>query len=202
METELVAIVLAAGASGRLGRPKALLDFDGLSALEIAMRTLREVGVADGVVVTGDASDVIRRAVDPTPFVFVRNPLPSAGRTGSIVVGLAATDASTDVLLWPVDRPLASRETVLALLHARATDDADVIVPETGDRRGHPLLLSARLRAAILAADPDASLRDLLRASGARRSVVPVEDPGIHFNLDTDEDWKAAVAWWRTRSER
>jgi molybdenum cofactor cytidylyltransferase len=215
VETEVAAIVLAAGGSRRLGRPKALLDFGGLTALEVALRTLREAGVTSGVVVTGEETDVIRRAVDATPFVWVVNPMPAAGRTGSVIVGLAALRA-VDVLLWPVDRPLASAETVRALLEARAEEEdagsgaagvppdapgtrSDAIVPESDGRRGHPFLLRATLRAAVLAAAPDASLREVLKAAGTRRRVVPVEDPGIHFNLDTPEAWEEALAWWRAR---
>lgn len=199
METGVAAVVLAAGASRRLGRPKALLDFDGMTALELALRSLREAGVTSGVVVLGDESDVVRRAVDPSPFLWVHNPLPEAGRMGSVVVGLGAVGA-VDVLLWPVDRPLASTATVRALLAAAAEDASqDLLVPEFEDRRGHPLVLRAGLQPALLAADPDASLRDVLRSAGARRRVVPVTDPGIHFNLDTDEAWTEALAWWRAR---
>jgi len=213
VQTGVAAVVLAAGASRRLGRPKALLDFDGMTALELALRSLRGAGVTSGVVVTGDESAVIRRAVDPSPFLFVHNPLPAAGRTGSVVIGLGAVGA-VDVLLWPVDRPLASADTVRALLAAAAEDggpggptgdpaapDAppDVLVPESGGRCGHPLILRASLRPALLAAAPDTSLRNVLRAAGVRRRVVPVEDPGIHFNLDTDDAWAEALAWWRAR---
>lgn len=202
METDLAAIVLAAGASRRLGSPKALLDFEGLTALEVALRTLREAGVTAGAVVTGDASDMIQRAVDPAPFQWARNPMPDLGRTGSLIVGLGVTAADADVLLWPVDRPLASADTVRALLQARSGEPADVIVPEFEGRRGHPLILRAGLRDAILGAPPDTSLRDLLRQIGARRRVVPVEDPGIHFDLDTEEAWRAALVWWRNRPAR
>lgn len=201
MNTDVAAIVLAAGASVRVGRPKALLDFGGMTALEIALRSLREGGVASGVVVIGDESDVIRRAVDPTPFTWVVNPMPSAGRTGSLIVGLGAV-GGVDVLLWPVDRPLASAGTVRALLAAHAADraaGADVIVPETDGRHGHPLILRAALRDTILAAAPDASLREVLRGAGARRLAVPAADPGIHFNLDTPEAWQEALTWWRAR---
>jgi CTP:molybdopterin cytidylyltransferase MocA len=206
VKTGVAAVVLAAGASRRLGRPKALLDFDGLTALELTLRSLRRGGVSSGVVVTGDGSDVIRRAVDPSPFVWALNPMPEAGRTGSLVIGLGAVGA-VDVLFWPVDRPLASADTVRALVAARmeearqgaAAGAADLLVPEHDGRRGHPLILRAALRPALLAAAPDASLRDLLRDAGASRRVVPVDDPGIHFNLDTETAWEEALTWWRAQ---
>lgn len=196
------AVVLAAGGSTRLGRSKALLEFDGLTALELVLRAVRTAGVTSGVVVTGEADDALRRAVDPAPFQWVRNPFPEEGRTGSVLIGLGATTADTDVLLWPVDRPLASTDTVRALLAPPAGPEdvgEGVVVPECEGRRGHPLRLRARIRPALLAAPPDASLRDVIRASGLRRRVVAVEDPGIHFDLDTEDDWKRALDWWRSR---
>jgi len=201
METSCEAVVLAAGGSTRLGRPKALLEFDGLTALELVLRVLRSAGVRTGVVVTGESDAELRRAVDPAPFGWVRNPLPEAGRMGSVLIGLAATSAEADVLLWPVDRPLAGAETVRALLAppGAGADDEGVVVPECEGRRGHPLRLRARIRPALLASPPDASLRDVIRASGLGRRVVPVDDPGMHFDLDTEEDWKRALAWWKGR---
>jgi molybdenum cofactor cytidylyltransferase len=75
-----------------------------------------------------------------------------------------------------------------------------VIVPEAEGRRGHPLILPAAVRDAVLAAAPDASLRNVLRGAGAERRVVPVDDPGIHFDLDTEEAYARALAWWRARA--
>jgi CTP:molybdopterin cytidylyltransferase MocA len=194
------AVVLAAGASTRLGRPKALLEFEGRTALELVMAALRAAGVRAGVIVTGgESGEAIRRAVDPSPLGWARNPMPEAGRTGSVLVGLAATTPSVDTLLWPVDRPLASAATVRALLEARAgcVEGEGVIVPEADGRRGHPLVIRAFLREALLAAPPDANLREVFRDTGTRRREVPVDDPGIHFDLDTEADWERALAWWR-----
>jgi molybdenum cofactor cytidylyltransferase len=197
------AIVLAAGASSRLGRPKALLSFDGRTALEIVLGALREAGVESGVVVVGEHATEIQAALDPQPFGWVQNPDPDAGRLGSLQVGLRAIRADADVLLWPVDRPLAPVDTLRALLDARAARlEPAVIVPEAEGRRGHPILIRALLRERLLFAPSDASLRELIRQSRLERCAVPVNDPAMHLDIDTREDYEKALAWWRRRQRR
>ena len=194
------ALVLAAGSSTRLGRVKALVDFGGRPALQRVLDVLRAAGAAGGVVVTGAHGPEIRAAVDPTPLAWAENPDPGSGRMGTIRIGLARLDPAADVLLWPVDRPLASRDTVAALV---AADDergaGEVRVPLAEGRRGHPIVLPASLRDTLMAADNDASLRDLIRTSGVRRRDTEVDDPGIHFDLDTEESVAEAVRWWEAR---
>jgi CTP:molybdopterin cytidylyltransferase MocA len=218
------AIVLSAGSSTRLGRPKALLPLEGTTLLARVLATLREAGLAQGVVVLGEHAEEILAAVEVAPFVARRNPHPEAGRMGSVHVGLDVVASGADVLLWPIDRPFASAATVRALVDAAEgagagnaapgaesadrADDQDSaarvgwIVPAFGRGRGHPALLRAPVLAAVRAAPADASLREVLAASGTTRLEVPVEDAGIHPNLDTDADWERALAWWSHRTQR
>jgi CTP:molybdopterin cytidylyltransferase MocA len=198
---DIVAVVLAAGASSRLGRVKALLAFGERTALELVLDALRGAGVDAGVIVTGEADAELRAAVRAAPFVWARNPSPEAGRLGSLQAGLDSAAAGA-VLLWPVDRPLASPETVRALLEAAGKFPDRIVVPESGGRRGHPLVLPCSLRPALRSASPDASLRDVLRTSGIARHVVTLDDPGIHFDLDTEEAYAEALRWWRDASGR
>jgi CTP:molybdopterin cytidylyltransferase MocA len=193
----IVAVVLAAGASSRLGRAKALLRFGERTALDLVLDGLRGAGLDAGVVVTGDFDAELRAAVDAAPFAWVRNPDPGAGRLGSIRVGLEAV-APGAVLLWPVDRPLAAADTLRALIEAARVFPDQVVVPESGGRRGHPLVLPESLRPVLAAAAPDASLREVLAASGIARHVVALDDPGIHHDLDTEEAYAEALSWWRS----
>jgi len=197
----VVAVVLAAGSSSRLGRPKALLDFDGRTALGLVLGALRAAALTRGVVVVGEHGAALAAAIDPRPFAFVPNPDPAAGRTGSLQVGLADVPDGDDVLLWPVDRPFAKDAVVRALVAARraAPDDVGWIVPTARGRRGHPVLLRAAVLPAIRVAAPSDSLRDVLRASGRRVLDVETGDDGIHPDLDTEESVAAARAWWRAR---
>jgi molybdenum cofactor cytidylyltransferase len=199
---EIEAMVLAAGASRRLGSPKALLAFGDRTALQLVLDAIRGAGIRRGVVVVGADADALAAAVDPAPLAWARNPAPDTGRMGSVLVGLRALTPGADILLWPVDRPLGSARTVAALIaeRERAAPDEGVIVPEHDGARGHPVILRAALLPSLVAASPDANLREVLRASGTRRRGVAVDDPGILFDLDTVGAYEKALAWWREAS--
>lgn len=202
MTRAIEGIILAGGASTRLGRPKSLVELDGAPVLARVRDTLVEAGVAQGVVVVGEQEAVIRQTCDTAPFTLVRNPDPAAGRTGSLQRGLERCAPEADVLLWPVDRPLAGLATVRALLSAREAigDEVGWIVPSHEGRAGHPLVLRVLVRDPIRAARPDESLRQILRRAGSARHVVNVDDAGILMNIDTEDEWTRALAWWRARA--
>jgi nicotine blue oxidoreductase len=180
------AILLAAGASSRMGRPKALLPIGGRPAVETIVATLRSGGVDDVVVVIGRHAVEIRAEANLRNARVVENRQWASGRTSSIQAGLAALPRDAEwTLLALVDMPLVRPETVRTLL-AAPRDDADVVVPFHGGRRGHPILLRRTLFPAIASLGPDAPLRDVVRT--ARRVDVPVEDPGVLVDFDEPGD--------------
>lgn len=180
------AIVLAAGASSRMGSPKALLPIGGRPAVEVIVETLRAGGADDVVVVVGRHAAEIRAGADLRGARVIDNPNWAAGRTSSIQTGLAALATGTEwTLLALVDMPLVRPDTVRTLL-AAAPADADVVVPVHDGRRGHPILLRRTLFAAIAALGPDEPLRDVVRA--ARRLDVPVTDAGVLIDFDAPGD--------------
>ena len=182
-------VVLAASASTRMGTPKALLPVSGRSAVEVVVATLRAAGCAPVVVVTGRHASEIRSGADLAGCVVVEHRGWADGRTSSLQAGLAAVpaDAAAAVLAL-VDMPLVHAETVRHLLAAweASAPGPDVVVPWLAGRRGHPVVLSRTLFAAIAALGPDAPLRDLLRTRV--RLDVEVDDPGVLVDLDTPED--------------
>src|SRR5688572_30500495 len=160
----LEAIVLAAGSSKRLGRPKALLEIEGITSLERILDVLSKCAVRGGVVVAGEHLEEMRARIDPAPLQYAINPTPEAGRMGSVIIGLASTDPHSDVLLWPVDRPMARIDTVQAILSARDQETGTnvVIVLEYDGHYGHPILIASGLRKKLLNAAPNANLREVL----------------------------------------
>lgn len=185
------AVVLAAGSSRRLGRPKALLEVGGRTVLERLLNVLEAAGIPKGVIVAGEHLDEMRSQVPGEPLRYAQNPMPEAGRTGSILIGLASIDPESDVLLWPVDRPLAALQTVRALRAARQRERGEftVLIPSTGNRAGHPILIAAGLRNRLLGESPEVSLRDAFTRVGAVRIFVDVgDDLGILQNLDDESD--------------
>lgn len=184
-------IVLAAGASTRMGHPKALTDIGGETALERIARAAEAAGLAAPIVVLADAYDAVRERVLPkAPHLrLVKNHAPGEGRTGSLHVGLNACSAQR-VLVLPVDHPVVTADT-LRLLASRTEE---WVVPIKDGRGGHPLSLGPMATAAILSAPPHMPLRDVPAAVGLTQTRVPVDDPGIHMNLDTPADVRRALA--------
>lgn len=189
----VAAIVLAAGASSRMGQPKALLQLAGRTCLEWVVSALGDSGVQPIHVVVGAERDRIAAAVPP-PATTIANLAWQRGRTGSVKTGLRQVPLDEEVLVWPVDHPLASAGTVRTLLKARG---AEIRVPVHDGRRGHPTLFSARMRPEILALADDQPLRDVLHRDEKRVLEVPVDDPGVLLNLDTPDDLKKADTYLR-----
>ncbi len=184
-----MAVVLSAGASRRLGRPKATLPFAGTTNVRSVVVRLLDEGLK--VFVVGrDGLDLDLQGLD---CVHVVNPDPEAGRTGSLQVALhRLSDGYEEVLVCPVDRPGWDGSVVQAL---RRTP-GEAVVPVASGRSGHPLLLRGLALQRVLEASPSTPLRE---AVGPRRQVEVVA-PFLHLNLDRPEDvdhLPALEAWLR-----
>ena len=169
------AIVLAAGESSRLGRDKALVEWNGETLVGRAVRLLQESGCKPIIVVTRSELqiDVMLASGDAT---IVVNPKPEDGRTGSLQIGLLSLLSELGrtprrVLISPVDRCGWNKDTISKLLenHSNVSPDPS----------GHPLLLCEIDK--VLSFSKDSTLRDQLE-------ITRVVAPGVHMNIDTPAD--------------
>ena len=135
----IAAIVLAAGASERMGQAKADLQMPGgTSFLESILTTLRRLRVPAWVVVGPDD----RRAAPPGAELVV-NPDPSRGMLSSLQCGLRALPPGTGaVIVWPVDHPRVEPGTIATLIAAQRAHGAPVVLPRKDGRRGHPVVFA------------------------------------------------------------
>jgi len=170
--------VTAAGASTRMGAPKALASWRGVRLLDHQVTQL--TALRDVVVVTGaHVFDV------PVPARAVHNPRWAEGRSTSIEAGARALVASQAIVVCAVDQPI-DRVVLGALLDA-LTDEDEVLEPTRDGRRGHPIVLAGRLLSALCnASDYLEGLRGLVRAH--RRRALSVTSELIHLDLNTPED--------------
>lgn len=191
----LAAIVLAAGASRRMGSDKALLEFGGEPAVGRVLRVLRAVPVQQIIVVQNLVRSAVRRAVSLEGLTSAINLNPDAGQTSSIRIGVQnLTPAAALFLLCPVDVPLFEAEDVRALVAALAADPEKVIaVPCHGGRRGHPVLCRRALAHEFRALSDGAPAHEVIRREPARVAHVEVANPEVVQDLDTPEDYAAAV---------
>jgi len=196
-QANIAAVLLAAGASSRMGRPKPLLDFRGETFLDrqIALykRECRTV-----IVVLGYAAQEIAGGLNRADeAVLVLNPRPERGQLSSLQCGLRALPSGCEAAFFlPVDSPGVRAETVRALISAwrSQTEKPDFVIPREGGRRGHPVLLRPALAAQILALPEGATARDVIHAHSDSTLYVELDDSWIHRDIDTPADYAALVA--------
>ena len=175
-------IVLAAGASSRMGQPKALLELNGKPLIQHLVERLEVQGLEPVIVTNAEISVDVLLALPERTVVI--NPNPEAGRTGSLQCGLKQIldtkggERAFRLLVVPVDRPGFSDAT-LQLMMAKEC----CACPAKDGRGGHPLLLMPDDVAQIWTAEPDTPLRELCQPER-----FEVDDLHLHLNLDTPED--------------
>ena len=185
------AVVLAAGASRRMGREKILLPFGRSTVLETVLETLAAARVDEVVVVTRpDLPAAIEKARGLGARV-VENPDPHAQMLVSVRLGIERVSAgAAAVFIWPADHPAVRLETIDLL--ARSADPAAALVPSYRGQRGHPALIGRGLLPGIAAIPADEGLRHLWRSRPELLRQIEVEDRGVTLNLDTPETYREA----------
>lgn len=190
----LAALITAAGASTRMGSPKALVPWRGVPLLLHQARVLAtSPALVDLVAVLGAASDTIRHAAaawDCPPLRLVDNPRWAEGRSTSLEVGATSLIRPCEaILIAAVDQPLDP--IVLATLLDDFQPGDRALLPSHAGRSGHPVLLSAALLPELrtLTRLPE-GLRTLVRAAAPR--LVPVDSPSVHLDLNRPDDLAAA----------
>jgi molybdenum cofactor cytidylyltransferase len=190
-QTRLVpAVILAAGQSTRMARPKALLPAgpDGPPFVIAIANALREGGV-DDVLVIGRPEDAALRAItEPNGLRFVDNPHAEEGQLSSVVAGVNAVDRPgvAGVLVTPVDVPLITGRAVRSVLDAFERG-ATIARAVYRSRHGHPVVFARALFDTLRHADPAVGAKAVVRSHAV--VDVDVDDAGVVEDVDTPEDY-------------
>lgn len=197
----LAAIVLAAGASSRMGTPKALLDHGGEPFLASVLRAAAAAGIERRVAVLGYDADKILRALPLDRVDVVRSEALEAGPIGSIRAGIAAVanHPVDGVVVWPVDRPRVAVETIRRMVAAFEHTGGPIVVPRFDGRRGHPVIFARALFDELRDAPDTEGARAVVHRDPARVIEVDVDDRAILDDINTPADYRAVV---RERDER
>ena len=184
------AVVPAAGASTRMGRPKLLLPWGETTVLESTIAALREGG-AETVVVVIAAEGPLKEWLPPPGARCAVNEEPSRGMLSSVLAGLAVLPTPDPLLVCPGDLPALRASTVAALLAAYRRESG-IVVPRHGRRRGHPLLIAPNWQARIRElADHEGGLRRILELAAGAVHELPVDDPGCVRDVDPPAEYEA-----------
>lgn len=185
------AVVLAAGQSRRMGRPKMLLPWGETTVIGQVVRVLARGGVEDCVVVTGGAAGEVGAALQGLPARTVFNPrYTEEDMVFSLQAGLAELGPEVEAALVALgDQPQAKAGVVQAVIAAFRVSEAALVIPSYHMRRGHPWLLRRDLWPVVFALQEGETLRDFLNAHKDRILYLPVETPTVLRDLDTPEDY-------------
>jgi len=192
-------IILAAGASSRMGQPKAAMPFPatGETVLSRIVSVLLRGGVPSIAVVAGAHVDAVRRAMPAGErrAHLVEHPGWTSGQLSSLLAGLNAIDepALEGVLVIPVDVPLVTPSTVTAVVREWQRTRAPIVRPARGARHGHPVIFDRSVFDALRAADPNIGAKAVFATYRDQIVNVEVEDAGAFEDIDTPADYKRVL---------
>jgi molybdenum cofactor cytidylyltransferase len=191
----IVAVVLSAGESSRMGRPKALLPVGETFFLERIVTALRATKVQKIIVVLGHNAATLGERIKQLPVEILVNPNYSLGQLSSLHVALRALEntAVDGIVLHLVDHPFIDPSLVNRLIDAFYTAKKPIVVPVCRGRRGHPVIFARQLFAELLAAPLDQGAKAVVRAHGSDTLELETDDEGITCDIDTPEDYRRHV---------
>ncbi len=182
----LAAIILSAGASSRMGRPKALLPYREGTFLEHLIQVTRHPRVGVTRVVLGSGAEDIRTIAKLSPHMVVLNPNWQQGQLSSICEGIRSLEgmATDGIVLCPVDHPLVSASLVGDLIGQFYSEGKAIVLPTYRGRRGHPVIFSSALFGELLAAPPEKGARAVVWAHAADVLEVTTDEEGVVLNIN------------------
>jgi molybdenum cofactor cytidylyltransferase len=187
----IAGIILAGGASRRMGTPKALLRFQGETFLDRLIRLFSTVA-SPVIVVVGHHAETIRSGIQrSSEAVFALNPDPERGMLSSLQCGLEAVPSDSQAVLFtPVDHPHLESSTLEILTADFLARQAPVTVPTHDGKHGHPVCIARPVMDELLMLPPEAQASDVIHRYVSRTSYIEVPDSAIL----TDVDDRAAYA--------
>jgi molybdenum cofactor cytidylyltransferase len=191
-------IILAGGDSSRFATPKPLAEFDGRTALELAVANCE--GMERPIVVLGHRAEEIRRRVPKGARVAINREW-HRGQLSSLLAGLRLVPRGAAFLLYPVDQPLLTAALVSRLVRAfnRRGPGKCIVMPRKGTRAGHPILCAGELRSELRRAQ---TARDVVYRDSRRVRYVPVRDVAIWTDFDSPATYRRCLRLFRRQRQK
>jgi molybdenum cofactor cytidylyltransferase len=194
-------LILAAGASSRMGRDKALLPWPAsghTTLLSAAISSLRPIAKTVVVVAGGNAAQ-LASVIEESGARMAINPSPEQGQFSSLRIGLREVLASgcDAAIITPVDCPplsASSLELLCAEFELALARGQWAVAPQNSGRRGHPLIAGRALIDAFLNALPTSNAREVKNAHAQLFTYVTVPDPYLNSDMNTPEEYAAVAA--------
>lgn len=190
-KTGVSAVVLAAGASRRMGTPKQLLRIGGETILERTLKNVRASSAAEIVLVLGHAAESVEKTISTEQIRVVRNPDYQQGMGTSLRTGLAAISADAGAaLIVLADQPFVRPETLNRLIARYQESKPQIIIPMYQGFRGNPVLLDRSVFEEVKGLNGDVGCRAIFGDHTEGICKLPVDDAGILLDIDSRSDFE------------
>jgi molybdenum cofactor cytidylyltransferase len=195
------AIILAAGASSRMGQPKALLKIGYKTFLQHLADILCRAGLDEIVMVLGAKAEEIEKHLGQFPGRIVVNEKWKSGQLSSILTGLDVLKLNNldGVFICPVDRPSIAQNLITEMIVQFSNKKKQIVVPTFETRRGHPVLFGAAMFDELRKASHETGARQVLWNHPDKVLEYPTDNEGILVNIDTRKNYKDFAA--QTKSD-
>jgi len=186
MAPVISAIILAAGESRRIGRPKLLLPLGQRTILEQTIDSYLGSKVSEVIVVVGDRAEEITSLISDRPVKVVKNPAYRQGMSTSIRAGLKVSSAKTSaVILVLADQPFIDARTINLLMEAFDAHSKGIALPVYQGRRGHPVIFDIKYIEELLRLKGDIGGREIIARYPDDVLEVIVDCEGVTIDIDT-----------------
>ncbi len=183
-------LVLAAGESQRMGRPKLLLPLGEETVIENVLNKIKASKLTGCLVVVNLQDKIITELARRFSFAIVINPNPERGMLSSIIAGISQLPPGAEAMVvFLGDQPLITSTLVDLLIVSYRVKGKGIVVPTYQGKRGHPVLIDLKYRQEIVQLNPETGLRSLLWQHPEDVLELPVEEAGVTVDLDTAEDY-------------
>lgn len=193
----IAAIVLSAGESSRMGKPKALLRIRGKTFIEQIISAFRATKVGEIIVVLGHNAEELKPKIDPLSVTVVLNPDYRKGQLSSLIAAiqrLQAESAKVDgVLVHLVDHPFVNPAVINDMIDRFYKSNRLIVIPTYKGKRGHPVLLSSQLFPELLSTPLDQGANAVVRAHRQETLELETEDEGVIMDIDTPNEYRQYI---------
>jgi molybdenum cofactor cytidylyltransferase len=193
----IAAIVLSAGESSRMGKPKALLRIRGKTFIEQIISAFRATKVGEIIVVLGHNAEELKPKIDPLSVTVVLNPDYRKGQLSSLIAAiqrLQAESAKVDgVLVHLVDHPFINPAVINDMIDRFYESNRLIVIPTYKGKRGHPVLLSSQLFPELLSTPLDQGANAVVRAHRQETLELETEDEGVIMDIDTPNEYRQYI---------
>jgi molybdenum cofactor cytidylyltransferase len=200
---ETWAIVLAAGESRRMGSPKMILPYEGMTIIEKVLENVMASDVEKVVAVLGSHMEEVLKVIERFQVQHCFNSNYKNGMLSSVKCGFEFLPGDfRAAMVFLGDQPMVETSVINKMINAYNESGKGILVPVFENKRGHPLMVDKKYREEVITLDDPEGLKGLLRRHPDDLLEVDTDNPSVLDDIDTQEDYnniinKTSETWKR-----